>query len=75
MEIVKDPRITQLDISDTSVKALPGKDLHCDGTYNGGMLRLGTYYLWVDAGGLLRIHTSRPAADDDGDAVGDQTDA
>lgn len=72
MEIVKDPRITQLDISETSVKALPGKDLHCDGTYNGGMLRLGSYYLWVDAAGDLRIHSSRPSADGDGAVVGDQ---
>jgi len=32
------------------------------------------YYLFAENDGTLRVHTSAPTANDDGDAVGDQTD-
>lgn len=36
-------------------------------------LRLGTYYLWVDGTGRLRIKSSRPTSATDGTVVGTQT--
>lgn len=42
------------------------------GTYNGGRIRMGGYYLWVDASGRLRIKSGAPATDTDGVAVGTQ---
>lgn len=41
--------------------------------WNGGHFVLGTYHLWVDAGGKLRIKSSVPAGDTDGTVVGTQT--
>lgn len=50
-----------------------GDSLKVDGTWNGGRLRLGSYHLWVDAAGALRIKSSAPASDTDGTVVGTQT--
>jgi hypothetical protein len=50
-----------------------GDSFSVDGTWNGGMFRLGAYYLWVDGSGRLRIKSSAPTSDADGTAVGDQT--
>lgn len=50
-----------------------GDSFGVDGTWNGGTLRLGTYYLWVDATGDLRIKNGAPANDTDGTVVGTQT--
>lgn len=44
-----------------------------DGAWNGNPLRLGTYYLWVDATGDLRIKNGAPSSDTDGTVVGTQT--
>lgn len=44
-----------------------------DGAWNGNPLRLGTYYLWVDATGDLRIKNGVPSSDTDGTVVGTQT--
>jgi len=37
------------------------------------VIKIGPAYLWVDKSGVLRIHTSAPAADSDGNAVGGQS--
>jgi hypothetical protein len=50
-----------------------GDSFKVDGTYNGGMLRLGAYYLWVDNTGDLRIKSGAPSTHDDGTVVGAQT--
>ena len=42
--------------------------------WDGNHLVLGDYHIWVDASGALRINDGAPSADDDGVAVGDQTD-
>jgi len=44
-----------------------------DGAWNGEPMQLGSYYLWVDATGALRIKSSAPASDLDGTVVGTQT--
>lgn len=41
--------------------------------WNGNKLWLGTYRLWVDANGRLRIKASSPTSDTDGTVVGTQT--
>ena len=43
-----------------------------NGTYQ-APLRLGTYYLWVDTTGRLRIKSSAPTSHTDGTVVGTQT--
>jgi hypothetical protein len=50
-----------------------GDTFRVDGAWNGGMLRLGAYYLWVDTTGDLRIKSGVPASDTDGTVVGTQT--
>ncbi|CAK0769663.1 hypothetical protein CCP3SC1AL1_470023 [Gammaproteobacteria bacterium] len=44
-----------------------------DGVWNGRPLRLGSWYLWVDATGTLRIKSGAPTSDLDGTVVGTQT--
>lgn len=44
-----------------------------DGSWNNGPLRLGAYYLWVDATGDLRIKDSAPSSATDGVVVGTQS--
>ena len=44
-----------------------------DGTWNGGHLVLGTYHLWVDATGDLRIKDGAPSSGTDGAVVGGQS--
>ena len=44
-----------------------------DARYNEGILRLGTYYLWVDTSDRLRIKSSAPTSDTDGVIVGTQS--
>lgn len=44
-----------------------------DGVWNNKPLILGTYYLWVDATGDLRIKSSAPANDTDGTVIGSQS--
>lgn len=41
--------------------------------WNAAHLKLGTYHLWVDGSGRLRIKASAPASDTDGTVVGTQT--
>lgn len=55
------------------LKVDAGDHLMVDGTWNGGMLRLGAYYLWVDSSGDLRIKSSAPSSDTDGTVVGTQS--
>lgn len=43
-----------------------------DGTWNGRHFSLGSYHLWVDASGRLRIKSSAPTSDTDGAVVGTQ---
>lgn len=50
-----------------------GDSFGMDGTWNGGTLRLGAYYLWVDTTGDLRIKSGAPTGDTDGTIVGTQT--
>lgn len=46
-----------------------GDSFRVDGTWNGGKLRLGTYNIWVDATGALRIKNGTPTSDTDGTLV------
>lgn len=41
--------------------------------HDGGHLTIGTYHLWIDATGNLRIKSSAPISDTDGTVVGTQT--
>lgn len=41
--------------------------------WDGSHLRLGTYRLWVDSTGDLRIKSSAPTSDTDGTVVGTQS--
>jgi hypothetical protein len=43
-----------------------------DGTWQ-APLRIGAYYLWVDATGDLRLKATQPTSDTDGTVVGTQT--
>ena len=43
-----------------------------DGIWNGTPLQMGSYHLWVDATGDLRIKNSFPTSDTDGTVVGTQ---
>jgi hypothetical protein len=43
-----------------------------DGAWNGIPVRLGGYWLWVDAAGKLRIKLGAPGSDHDGTVVGQQ---
>lgn len=50
-----------------------GDSFRVQGTWNGGMLQLGTYRLWVDSTGKLLIKNGVPTSDTDGTVVGTQT--
>lgn len=50
-----------------------GDSLRVDGVWNGGRLQLGTYNLWVDDAGKLRMKNGAPTSDTDGAVVGVQT--
>ena len=43
------------------------------GGWNTGPMRMGTFYLWVDGSGRLRIKSGAPASDTDGTVVGTQS--
>lgn len=49
-----------------------GDSLKVDGTWNGGKFQFGSYHLWVDATGVLRIKSGAPTSDTDGTIVGTQ---
>lgn len=50
------------------------RTLHLEGhAWDGALLRLGSYRLWVDASGDLRINSGAPTSDTDGTVVGTQT--
>jgi hypothetical protein len=51
----------------------PGDSFGLDGTWNGGTLRMGAYYLWVDTSGRLRIKSGAPTSETDGTVVGTQS--
>ena len=53
---------------DVSVKRLNIRDNH----WSLGHFKIGSYYLWVDGGGNLRIKNGKPTADNDGVTVGSQ---
>jgi hypothetical protein len=44
-----------------------------DGIWNGTPLQMGSWYLWVDTTGDLRIKNSFPTSDTDGTVVGTQS--
>lgn len=48
-------------------------DTRIGGAWNNGRMKLGAYYLWIDATGRLRIKNSAPSSDTDGTVVGTQT--
>jgi hypothetical protein len=43
------------------------------GVWNTGPMRMGTFYLWVDGSGRLRIKSGAPSSDTDGTVVGTQS--
>ena len=47
--------------------------LQLDSAWNRKVLSLGTYRIWVDATGDLRIKDGEPTSDTDGTVVGTQT--
>jgi hypothetical protein len=58
----------------------PGEKLHVvgnikadNGAWNGGHFIMGSYHLWVDSSGRLRIKSSAPTSDTDGTVVGTQS--
>jgi hypothetical protein len=50
-----------------------GDSWQIHGVWNGGKLRLGGRWLWVDGSGRLRIRDTQPGSDTDPTVVGDQT--
>jgi Pectate lyase superfamily protein len=65
---------TILERKAASILGLPDGDTwQVEGTYNGGLLRLGAYRLWVDSTGDLRIKNGAPSSDTDGTVVGTQS--
>lgn len=50
-----------------------GDSFRVPGTWDGGTLLLGTYYLWVDTSGRLRIKDGAPTSETDGAVVGAQS--
>lgn len=54
------------------VRANTGVGFRLDGTWDGGLLILNHYALWVDSAGKLRIKSSTPTSDTDGTIVGTQ---
>ncbi len=56
------------------VKLGAGASVTYDSAWDGTHLELGTYHIWVDEDGNLRILNAAPSAHDDGVAVGSQTD-
>lgn len=50
-----------------------GDTWQIQGTWNGGVLKLRNYSLWVDANGKLRIFDGTPTSDTVGDVVGGQS--
>lgn len=46
--------------------------LNAGGTWNASHLKLGTYHIWVDSSGRLRIKSTAPTSDTDGTVVGTQ---
>ena len=56
---------TQLDVTN-------GTRLKVQGTWDGGYLMMGTYALWVDSTGDLRIKNGAPSSDTDGTVIGTQ---
>lgn len=50
-----------------------GDTFRVQGTWNGGHFEMGTFHIWVDATGDLRIKDGAPASDLDGTVVGAQT--
>lgn len=46
-----------------TISAVNNCDFRVQGGWNTGRYRLGNYYLWVDATGNLRSHTSQPGSD------------
>jgi hypothetical protein len=46
-----------------------GDSFKVDGTWNGGTIRLGNYYLWVDGSGKLRMKSGAPTSDTDAGSV------
>lgn len=50
-----------------------GDSFRVDGTWDGGTLRLGANYVWVDTSGRLRIKSGAPTSATDGTVVGTQS--
>lgn len=50
-----------------------GKSLTVTDSAYSNAIRFGSYYLWVDASGRLRIHSSAPVSESDGTIVGTQS--
>lgn len=79
MERVNDPRLDLVERNDDVLETNPGKsfrvtDAECaTAAAPVATLQLGTYHLWVDDGGKLRISATAPAYSTDGTVVGAQT--
>lgn len=57
----------------TGLVDVEAANLHLQGTWNGGHFVMGTYHMWIDALGRLRILNGVPTADTDGEIVGMQS--
>jgi hypothetical protein len=66
-----DTRLTRTAANQLSMA--DGDAFRVQGTWDGGALILGTYRLWVDSTGDLRIKNGAPASDTDGTVVGAQS--
>lgn len=59
---------------DIRLEPASGKTVYLgDGAWNGSPARLGNYHLWVDSTGDLRIKSTAPTSDTDGNVVGSQS--
>ena len=58
--------------AENTLRMATGDHFYIDGSWDGGALILGGYYLWVDASNNLRINFGAPSSDTDGAKVGSQ---
>lgn len=63
----------QIELAGTTVSIGTAKLAISDGAWDGKPALLGSYYIWVDASGRLRIKSGAPTSDTDGTIVGTQS--
>lgn len=68
-------KVSQVNVFDKPTTKMTNSfpSLSTTALWNEGHMTLGSYHLWIDASGRLRIKSSAPTSDTDGTVVGTQT--